>query len=234
MPIWTYACIVVCCDYSTQMQKNLLYCIYMIISFHGGQTLRFQTGDIVLGCNPSLPPHGSKVSKFGANIVLCSSFASEHHNTELCERGEDTPFVIDGPGSYEYMAMTFQGEPMGKSSKDMDALSTMYRFTMDDIDVVVCGAVIPKSELNPDGSVIFSEPDILVIPIDAEHTRDIDEFINFTNPKMIIPVNRWSNNDAATMLFLKSHAFHGNAEPKLTLKKRDIDAMSKNPILLSL
>ncbi len=204
----------------------------MIITFHGGQCVRFQTGDAIIATNPSLAPAGSKQQKFGTGMVLCSSFAPDHHALDMLGRGDDEPFVIDGPGTYEYRGITVVGEPLGKSDS-VESVATVYRFTMDDISVCVAGSVLTKDQLNPDASDIFAEPDILIVPISGETVDIAEAFVTFVGPKSVIPVGFWSNDDAHIVRFCKESGFKGDPVDKITLKSRDITPMSKQIIMLS-
>ncbi len=206
----------------------------MIITFHGGQSMRFQVGDMVIGVNPSVPPHGAKAGKFAADLVLCSSFASDHHNVEQMSHGDSQPFVIDGPGAYEYHGYIVRGERLGKSNTSIVDLTTSYQFIMDDMRVCVLGAIIPVSQLNPETSEVFSDVDILVIPVDSESPQDMDALINFIDPKVVLPVNYWDQSDSGVSAFLKNHAYKGDFSEKYTIKRKDIDSLSKEIICLSI
>lgn len=207
----------------------------MIISFHGGQTARFQTGDMVIATNPSLAPHGQKNQKFGATMVLCSSFAPVHHAVEVVSHGDADPFVIDGPGSYEYRGYTVVAEQLGREYSDTNQATTAYLFVMDDIRVCVLGSIVGRDQLHPDTSDVFADIDVLLVPIDGEQLPEVHNLITFIDPKIVIPVGFWDYSDAAVAKFLAEHGMKG-AEPedKITIKRRDIESLSKVIKLLSL
>lgn len=206
----------------------------MIISFHGGQTVRFQTGDMVIATNPSLAPHGYKNQKFGANLALCSSFLPEHHMVDIVSHGEADPFVIDGPGSYEYRGYTVLAEQLGKDFSNSHQSSTAYLFIMDDMRVCVLGSIVGREQLHPDTSEVFSDIDVLILPIDGEQLSEVHNLITFIDPKIVVPVGFWNYSDAAVGVFLGEYGVKNQTpEDKLTIKRRDIDSFSKTIKLLS-
>lgn len=207
----------------------------MIISLHGGNTVRFQTGDMVIAANPSHAPHGQKSPKFGADIVLCSSFLPEHYSVDSVSHSDGSSFVISGPGSYEYHGFTVLAEQLGKSYNDVRQATTTFLFVMDDIRVCVLGSVVARDQLHPDTSDIFSDIDVLVIPIDSENMGDVNNLISFIDPKMIIPVGFWNYADAGIKSFMADHGISGQApQEKITTKRRDIESMSKSIQLLAI
>jgi hypothetical protein len=214
--------------------KTVLYWFYMIITFHGGQTVKFQTGDTVIVANPSLAPAGTKQQKCTAATIICSSFSTDHHMLDMVSgSGGEDAFVVDGPGNFEYRGTTVTGEPLGKPDSGDAGVATVYRFTMDDISVCVVGSVLSKDLLNPDASDLFAEPDILIVPLSGETIDIAEAFITFVGPKMIIPVGYWSADDAHIMRFCKEMGFKDAPVDKITLKPRDIASMSKQITLLT-
>jgi hypothetical protein len=208
---------------------------YMIISFHGGNTVRFQTGDMVIAANPSAAPHGQKSQKFGADLALCASFSPEHHSVDVASHGDKDPFVIDGPGSYEYRGYTVIAQQLGKDFGLPAQATTAYAFVMDDIRVCVLGSIVSRDQLHSDTSEVFADTDVLVLPVDGEMMQDVSNLINFIDPKIVIPVGFWSCSDAAIAQFLSEHGMKGQTgEDKITIKKRDIDSLSKSIKLLAL
>ncbi len=207
----------------------------MIISFHGGNTVKFQTGDMVIVSNPSQPPHGQKSQRIGASMVLCSSFAPEHHALGSVTQGDSEPFIIDGPGSYEYHGYTVHGEQLGRESNDTQQSATLYSFTMDDIRVCILGSIVARDELSTETSELFADTDILVLPIDGERLADTHSLMSFIDPHIIVPVGFWNTTDAGLTGFLKEHGIKSDSgEDKITIKRKDVEPLSKSIRLLSL
>lgn len=206
----------------------------MIITFHGGQTVRFQTGESIILANPSQAPAGIRQTSMGAPIVLSSSFSNEHHFTDsVRESGDIETFVIDGPGSYEYQETSISGVSLGLGSSD-DELATVYGFTMDDMRVAVLGSILSKDQINPEVSETCSEVDLLVLPVTAETIHDAVGLVSFFDPHIVIPTGYWKSDEPGLKKFLSDVGTQHEQLEKLTIKRRDIDSLSKKLITFSI
>jgi Beta-lactamase superfamily domain len=204
----------------------------MIVTFHGGQLVRFQTGDFVIAVNPGVPPVGTKSVKFGSDMVLCASFASDQHNIDAVTYSDREPFVIDGPGQYEYKGYAVLAEPIGTGTSP-EHLAVVYRFEMDGITIAVLGGTVAKEDINPDISELSSEVDIMIVPISGETVAEATRLVHFFDPKVVIPVGFQKKDDAQIALFAKENGGIKLETEKWTVKRKEIEGWSKQVVLIT-
>lgn len=228
------------CNYSYHKKVETRLLIWytartdMIITFHGGQTVRFQTGESIILANPSQAPAGIRQTSMGSHIVLCSSFSHEHHFTDAVRGStESETFIIDGPGSYEYLETSISGVPLGVGNTDAE-LAAVYDFTMDDMRVAVLGSTVSKDIINPEVSEVCSEVDILVLPVTAETLHEAAAMVSFFDPHVVIPTGYWKSDEPTLRKFLADVGTQHEQLEKLTVKRRDIEGVSKKLITFSL
>ena len=83
----------------------------MIITYYGGEFFKVQFGDTTLAFNPISKDSKLKSSRFGADIVLSTTYHSDFNGVEQVSHGDKKPFVISGPGEYEVKEVFIKGLP---------------------------------------------------------------------------------------------------------------------------
>ncbi|MBC8465047.1 MAG: MBL fold metallo-hydrolase [Parcubacteria group bacterium] len=205
----------------------------MIITYYDKQFIRIQLGDTVLAVNPI--GKGSKFpsARFGADIALVSVPHPDYNGVENVTYGEKEPFVISCPGEYEVNGVYVKGmsseTQLGKDSY----INTVYRISLEQMHVVVLGA-LASNEVSPEVyEGIGEDVDILITPVgdgDLLTPSAAHKFATKLGAKIIIPVDT----DAAMLkTFLKEAGAEGvKATEKATLKKKDVSAMEGEVIVL--
>ncbi len=200
----------------------------MIISALGGFAAKVGVGDVTWVINPS--PKQTKVS---SDAVIATSMAPDVHAVGQASHGESEPFVIDGPGSYECNSIQINAV-MAATSELGDHISTVYRFTMDDMSVVVLGPGVQKKEgLEPAVTEQLGESDILFVAITPDtKISELAALIVMAGPRIIIPLGVKPNDSAVTTLAKELSKTLPDAVDKITLKKRDLDGKQQDIMLL--
>ena len=81
----------------------------MIITHHGKQFFKLQTGDRVIALNPIAKESKFKTSGFGADVALITTNHPDYNGSETVTYGDRAPFIISGPGEYELSGIIFRG-----------------------------------------------------------------------------------------------------------------------------
>ncbi len=195
----------------------------MIITHHGKQFFKLQTGDRVIALNPIAKDSKFKVSGFGADVALITRNHVDYNGVDTVTYGDRVPFVIDGPGEYEVSGTMFRGF-IGKGADD--SINAVYYFDFDDIKICYLGALY-EGVLSPEAREAIDAVDILFIPIGGKTVMDPEiaaKLARTLEPRMIIPMDYGSDqNPGALDTFIKSvGAKSSDSIEKLTLKLKDL------------
>ncbi len=198
----------------------------MIITHHGKQFFKLQTGDMVLAMNPISKESQFKTSGFGANIAMISENHPDYNGGELVEYAGRKPFVINGPGEYEISDIMIQGFLSRGTNGKTDLMNTVYYFEFDGIKILYLGALY-QPELSVEARQNIGDVDIVFVPIGgttvlgAEAAYKVAK--SFT-PKVIIPMDYGNDQEKGALAYFLKQAGAGNITPvdKLTLKSKDI------------
>ncbi len=105
----------------------------MVITYYGGGFIKAVFGDTVIAINPI-----DKVARFGADIALVSLSDDLFSGVAGLTGGGKEPFVIEGPGEYEYLGTFVKGyESTGPNGK----VNTIYSFILEGMRVVCLGGL---------------------------------------------------------------------------------------------
>jgi hypothetical protein len=195
---------------------------HMIITYHGKQFIRMQLGDLIVALNPSAEPatKGAKPTRFGADVAICSMVHPEFHAVDAVTYGDKTPFVIDGPGSYEVRGMTVQGKLTPVHKDNEPYMNTVYFFTFDDMEICVLGH-LSTPQLSTEVREAIGDVDVLVLSLNESglNPHEAHKLALSFEPKIILPVDY---TEKTLQMFLKEV---GSADvspvEKITLKKKD-------------
>jgi L-ascorbate metabolism protein UlaG (beta-lactamase superfamily) len=193
----------------------------MIITHHGKQFFKLQTGDRVIALNPIAKDSKFKTSGFGADIALISSNHADYHGVDTVTYGDRAPFVIDGPGEYEVSGIMFRGF-VSKGADD--TINTIYYFEFDDIKICFLGALY-EGTLPTDAREAIDQVDLLFIPIGGKSVINYETAAKLARTfeaRMIVPMDYGNDQESGSLQkFIKESGTSSQTVEKLTLKLKD-------------
>jgi L-ascorbate metabolism protein UlaG (beta-lactamase superfamily) len=204
----------------------------MIITYHGGECVRLQFGDITIAMGPIAKESSLKTTRFGADIALISLNHEDMNGAEAVSLGEKKPFVIFGPGEYEIKGIFIKGflsasRYAGKKPADQDRINTIYQVSLEGMNILYLGALNVK-ELPREANEVIDNVDVLFTPIGGDGVLSPVEAYKLSvalEPKLIIPIHYAGLGlPNALQIFLKEGGVP-NLKPqeKLTIRKKDLD-----------
>ncbi len=206
----------------------------MVITYHGGQCIKVSLGDTTLVFDPISKNATLPAVKFGADIVLVSRNHSDMNGINEVSYGGKKPFVISGPGEYEYknilirgyLSQSEYGVPLQEDeSKKETAINTIYSVELDGMTLVHLGTLSSK-ELPREMRETVNDIDVLFIPITGNgvlNAEDASALATSLNPHVIIPLHKSSTGTTdALKHFLKEEVASTVQLDKITLKKKDV------------
>lgn len=213
----------------------------MIITYHGAGFIKAIFGDTTLAFSPVSADSKLAKTRFGADVVLISINHSDANGVAEVTRGDKAPFVVSGPGEYEVRSVTIKGTQT-KSHYGLPAqaggkgerINTVYAVKMEDMNLLYLGALNDGSV----GALVTEDMesiDVVFVPISGDGVLSPDEAhklaVSF-EPKIIIPIFGAEDKDALKT-FLKEAGTSVAPVDKLTIKKKDIETMSGEVVVLS-
>ena len=219
----------------------------MIITYLGGEFFKVQFGDITLAFNPISKDSAMKSAHFGADIVLVSAHHPDFNGVGEVAHGDKKPFVIAGPGEYEIKGVFIKGlaseSSYGmKAAKEGEAklVNSIYTVSLENMNICFLGA-LSSGELKNETIEALDEIDVLFVPIGGEGVLDPARAYKLAvslEPKLIIPMHYPTAGAAigaenALKVFLKEAGQNPTPEPKLTLKKKDLEGKEGEIICLT-
>ena len=207
----------------------------MIITYYGGEFFKVQFGDTTLAFNPISKDSKLKSSRFGADIVLSTTYHSDFNGVEQVSHGDKKPFVISGPGEYEVKEVFIKGLPSESKYGGKDLVNTIYTVSLENMNICFLGA-LNNSELKNETVEALDEIDILFVPIGGDGVLDPAKAYKLAvslEPKIIIPMHYGDvgANDALKV-FLKEAGESPKPEPKLKKKKKDLEGKEGDIVVL--
>lgn len=205
----------------------------MIITHHGKQFYKLQTGDFVIALNPISKESKFKTNGFGANIALVSVNHPDYNGADLVEYAGKTPFVIKGPGEYEVSDIMIQGF----STKGYDdKINTIYYFEFDGIKILFLGAMY-QGEIPLEARQSIGDVDMLFVPIGGTSVLDPEagqKLAKSFGPKVIIPMDYGSDQEKDALKIFLKQAGSEKVTPvdKLTVKSKDLSGKEQDVIII--
>lgn len=195
----------------------------MIIQYFGKQFFKISQGDFTVAVNPvSKDSKDFNKAKFGSNVVLITTNHPDFNGVDSATFGENTPFVIDGPGEYEVGDIYVEGFESKAEIDKKDYVNTIYVLTLDDIKICFLGALANKDAIPKSFVEAIDEPDMFFVPIGGKSTIDAStaqKLANSFNAKMVVPMDYDKD---SLKIFLKESGAEGTKPvDKLTIKKKD-------------
>ncbi|MDB4984381.1 MAG: hypothetical protein JWM20_560 [Patescibacteria group bacterium] len=205
----------------------------MIITHHGKEFFKLQTGDMVLALNPISKDSKFKTNGFGANIALVSINHDDYNGADLVEYAGKVPFVIKGPGEYEISDIMFQG--WATKGYD-DKINSIYYFEFDGMKILYLGAMY-QSEISIEARQAIGDVDVLFVPIGGKSVLGAEAAHKLAvtfGPKVIIPMDFGTDQEKDALKdFLKESGSEKVAPiDKLTIKYKDISSKEQEIIVI--
>jgi hypothetical protein len=208
----------------------------MIITHHGKQFFKLQTGDFVIALNPISKESKFKTNGFGANIALVSTDYVDYNGADLVEYAGKKPFVIKGPGEYEIANIMIQGFLSKGTDGKSELINSIYYFEFDGIKILYIGAMY-QPELSLEVRQNIGDVDMLFIPVGGKTVLGPEaahKLAKSFDPKVIIPMDYGADQEKdALKIFLKeSGADKVTPVDKLTVKYKDISSKEQEVIII--
>jgi L-ascorbate metabolism protein UlaG (beta-lactamase superfamily) len=197
----------------------------MVITHHGNQFFKITFGDTTLAFDPIAKTAKAATTKFGADIAFISLNHPDCNGVEQVSHGAKEPFVVFGPGEYEFGNVTARGYGVKTTYDEEERYTTIYQVRLEDINMIFLGA-LGTADIDPKILGEFGEVDILFVPIGGGDVLDVPAASKLAvklEAKLIIPMHYTS---AALQAFLKEIGAEGvSPVDKLTLKKKEVSEM---------
>lgn len=205
----------------------------MIITYNTLESFKVQFGDTVLAFNPVSKESKLPVSSYGADIALVSVNHPDMNGVGAVSRGDKEPFVVNGPGEYEFANVFIRGF-ISKSNYDgVERINTIYLVTLEEMRICFLGA-LGSADLSSDVLEEMGDVDILFVPIGGKGVLTPQEASKIgvsLESRIVIPMHY---DDASLKAFLKEEGESGvKPSDKLTVKKKDIADKEGEIVLLS-
>lgn len=162
----------------------------MRISWYGQSCFKILTGNTTIITDPFNKDVGLKPIRCEAEIVIVSHDHRDHNNVSAVK---GSPFVINGPGEYEFEGIDIKGcdsfhdNEQGKERGQ----NTLYVIEAESIRVCHLGD-LGQRELTSEQLERLGAVDILMIPVGDIYTIGSEEAVNIINqiePKIVIPMH---------------------------------------------
>ncbi len=198
----------------------------MIITHHGKQFFKLQTGDRVIALNPIAKDSKFKTSGFGADVALITTNHPDYNGSETVTYGDRVPFIINGPGEYELSGVIYRGYGSKGTDGKKDLVNAIYYFEFDDIKICFLGALY-EGNISTEAREAIDNVDILFVPIGGKTVINAEvaaKLARTFEAKMVIPMDYGNDQEPdALKKFLKETSTKETAPvEKLTLKLRDL------------
>ncbi len=205
----------------------------MIITYNTLESFKVQFGDTVLAFNPVSKKSKFPSSSFGADIALVSINHPDMNGVETVSRGDKQPFVINGPGEYEFAEVFMRGFADTTEYDGETRINTVYIVTLEDMRLCFLGA-LGNAQLSSETLEEIGDIDILFVPIGGGGVltpAEAHKICVSLEPRIVIPMHY---TDDTLKTFLKEEGESGlKPVDKLTIKKKDIADKEGDIVLLA-
>ncbi len=204
----------------------------MVITYHGGQCFKVSFGTTTIAFDPIAKQSKLESKKFGADAAFVSLWHPNFNGVEQVAHGSKQPFVVAGPGEYEIGSVTARGFGVKTIYGGTEHYNTVYQVRLEEINMVFLGA-LATPEIDPKILGEFGDIDILFVPIGGGDVLEVPQASKLAvklEARCIIPMHY---DAAALTAFRKENGHDAPAVDKLTVKRKDIVAMSGEVVVLS-
>lgn len=215
---------------------NLLDFVYttltMIISHHGGQSFKVSFGNTTLAFDPVSKASKLSATKFGSDVAFISMNHPDFNGADQVAHSSKQPFVVAGPGEYEIGDVVARGYGVKTTFDKEERYNTIYQVKLEDMNMVFLGA-INTPDIDPKILGEFGDVDILFVPIGGGDVLEVPQAAKLAlklEAKLIIPMHY---DKIALTAFLKEMGTSVTPVDKLTLKKKDVNEMEGDVVVLA-
>ena len=204
----------------------------MIITHHGGQCFKVSFGDTTLAFDPISKKSKLSPVKFGSDVAFISMHHPDFNGADQVAHGTREPFVVQGPGEYEIGDVTARGYGVETTYDKEKRINTIYQVVLEGMNMVFLGA-LGDPEIDPKILGELGNIDILFVPIGGGDVLEVPQASKLAvklEAKLVIPMHY---DTAALKAFLKEESSE-EVKPidKLTIKKKDVEAMEGDIVVL--
>lgn len=204
----------------------------MVITYHGGQCFKVTFGDTTLAFDPISKKSKLSPVKFGSDFAFISLNHPNFNGIDQVAHGNKEPFVVSGPGEYEFGHVTARGYGVKTVYEKVDRYNTIYQVRLEEMNLLFLGA-LGSVDIDPKILGDIGDVDVLFLPIGGGDVLDVPQAYKLAvklEAKVIIPMHYDAN---ALKAFLKEAGIEGQkAVDKLTLKKKDLLVMEGEVVVL--
>lgn len=207
----------------------------MVITYFGKSYFKLTLGDLTIAINPPTKESKAfkKVPRFGSDIALITTKHEDTNGRETVSLGDKTPFVIDGPGSYEIQDLIFTGAFSTVEIEGKEYINTVYGFELDNIKIAFLGLINDEKNMSSEAKEIADNADLVFVPVSGVLKREASKAyktaVSFS-PNVIIPYE-YDSEDLKS--FLKEGGqLDVKSQDKATLKRKDLDGKQGQVIVL--
>jgi len=189
----------------------------MTISWYGEACFLLEAGGVRILTDPPSSDTGLAAPRLKADILILSKPAD-------VPGASSEAFVITDPGEYEIKDVSVQGVSVPIKNKP----HTVYLIEMDGIKIAHLGYL--AEELSSEQLEALKDPDIIILPVGGEDVLDTEaaaKVIKEVEPRLVVPslfsVKGLKRKAAPLSEFMKEVSAKEQPQPKLTIKKKDLD-----------
>lgn len=208
----------------------------MVITYHGGQFIKAQVGDMVLAFNPIGKESVWKQSRFGADIALVTLNDADFNGVDQVTYGDKQPFVIAGPGEYEVKGIFIKGAYTQTTYHRETRVNTVYALTFDDIRIGFLGALPNPAALTGEIKEMLGSVNILFAPVtggEVLSAADAHKIAVTLEANILIPIHHDGPGDTAITALEKEAGEKAEVLEKLTIKRKDLDGKEGKVVVLT-
>jgi len=196
----------------------------MTISWYGEACFLLENSGVRILIEPPQKESGINPPRLKSDILM---FSRPEKSRYEAANGN---FVINGPGEYEVGGVRVLGVTDGENN--------LYNIEIDGVKISHLGFL--KNDLDDKKVAIFDDSDIILIPVGNNEVLDAEtamKLINKLEPSIAIPmlydVKGLKIKRAPVAAFLKESEAKEPPQPKLTIKKKDINEEEIKIVILS-
>ena len=204
----------------------------MVITHHGGQSFKVSFGNTTLAFDPVSKQSKLASTKFGSDVAFISMNHPDFNGSDQVAHSSKQPFVVAGPGEYEIGDVVARGYGVKTTYDGVERYSTIYQVKLEDMNLVFLGA-LSSPEIDPKILGELGDVDVLFIPIGGADVLEVPQAAKLAiklEAKLILPMHY---DKTALSVFLKEMGSDVTPVDKLMLKKRDVNEMEGDVVVLT-
>ncbi len=201
----------------------------MTISWYGEACFLLENSGVRILIEPPQKESGINPPRLKSDILICRP------NADIAGALSESPFIITGPGEYEVGGVRVLG--VADPSTGSGQANNLYNIEIDGVKISHLGFL--KNDLDDEKVSVFDDSDIILIPVgnnDVLGAEAAMKLINKLEPSIAIPmlydVKGLKIKRAPVTAFLKESEAKEPPQPKLTIKKKDINEEEIKIIIL--